>query len=359
VGGGNLHGASIALLRSRPPLSLPEDLTMKPMLLMALSVAITVTASGSRVPADDNPKAVHLCWFPRFSPDGSQVLCAHGNWEQKEGGEARLFSTNSGEVQHVFVHPRGVRSVAWSSKGTMLVTGSFWNGIRGFDLKSHRELFYIEKTWSAENLRISSDDKLLVVAFAIGDIRLYDLATRKETHLFFAAHDGAIWGMTLSPNDALVASGGKDNYANVFDLKTKKKVQSFKHPGEVNGVAFTPDNKYLVTGCSDKQIRAYDVATGELMGTYGGHIRGAVTDLQFTSDGKFLASAGVDGTVRIWDSSDLKNLTLKKTLKDHNNGVHGVAISPDDRYLVSAGWDEQVKMWDFKTGELLWTWKRK
>jgi WD40 repeat protein len=173
---------------------------VKTMLLMALSAVVTVTASGSRVPADDNPKAVHLCWFPRFSPDGSQVLCAHGKvWDQKEGGEARLFSAKNGEVQHVFQHPRGVRSVAWSPKGTMFVTGAYATGIRGFDANSHKQLFHIEKTSNVENLRISSDDKLLVASFTIGDIRLYDLATQKETHLFYAEHDGGIWGMTLSP----------------------------------------------------------------------------------------------------------------------------------------------------------------
>ena len=186
------------------------------------------------------------------------MLCAHGKvWDQKEGGEARLFSSKNGEVQHVFQHPRGVRTVAWSSKGTMFVTGAYATGIRGFDAKSYKQLFHIEKTSNVENLRISSDDKLLVASFTIGDIRLYDLATQKETHLFYAEHDGGIWGMTLAPNDALLASGGKDHYANVFDLKTKKKVQSFKHPNEVNGVLFTPNNKYLVTGCglADPRVR--------------------------------------------------------------------------------------------------------
>jgi WD40 repeat protein len=46
-------------------------------------------------------------------------------------------------------------------------------------------------------------------------------------------------------------------------------------------------------------------------------------------------------------------------LQAHNTQVFGVAVSPDDRRLGSAGWDGKLKMWDFKTGEVVWTWRRK
>src|SRR5262249_48354736 len=157
-------------------------------------------------------KVVRLVWFPRFSPDGALVLSAHGSWDQKEGGEARLFASKDGAVQHVFKHPRGVRTVAWSPKGTMFVTGAYGNGLGGFDVKTHKELFHLANNWNVENLRISSNDKILAASFAAGDVRLYDLATRKEAHLFPAAHKGGIWGMALAPNDTLLATAGKDTY---------------------------------------------------------------------------------------------------------------------------------------------------
>ena len=65
----------------------------------------------------------------------------------------------------------------------------------------------------------------------------------------------------MSPDGALFATGGKDNYANVYDLATRKRVQGLKHPGEVNGLAFTPDGKFLATGCTDARIRIFDAKT--------------------------------------------------------------------------------------------------
>ncbi len=342
---------------------------MKPICLTLVAAVLIAVASGPGVPAaqekkDDkkatpgDTKVVKRVWFPRFTPDGATVLTAHGGWDKKEGGEARLFAAKDGAVRHVFPHARGVRSVAWAPKGGLFVTGAYGDGIRGFDAKEKKELFHLAAGKSVDNVRITWDEKLLVVSFGSGDIRLYDLASRKQVHHFDVVHDGGVWGMALSADDALLVTGGKDNFANVFDLRTRKRLHVLKHPGEVNGLAFTPDGRHLATGCTDSRIRVYDTRTGERVALVKGHDRGTVTDLQFTSDGKLLASAGMDGTVRLWDTSDPKNPSETKVLKAHTGAAFGVAISPDDRLLVSAGWDDQVRMWDVKTGEPVWTWKR-
>lgn len=309
--------------------------------------------------ADNDAKVVRFVWFPRFSPDGTLVLSAHGSWVKKEGGEARLLAAKDGAEQHVFAHSRGVRTVVWSPKGTFFVTGGYGFGIRGFDVKGEKELFQLAGERQVENLRITSDDKLLAASFGNGDIRLYDLKSRKEVHHFDIAHEGGIWGMALAPNDNLLATGGKDSHVYVFDLGMRTRLLDLKHPGEVNGLAFTPDSRHLATGCTDSGIRIFDVKTGEQVALVTGHERGTVTDLQFTSDGKLLASAGIDGTVRLWDMSDLKNPSQKRVLKAHTGLAFGVAISPDDHRLVSVGWDDEIKMWDLQTGEVAWTWKRK
>jgi WD40 repeat protein len=344
---------------------------MKPICLALLSGALTIIAFGfvapgaaqdkkddKKAPPAGETKVVKRIWFPRFSPDGTTVLAAHGGWDKKESGEARLYKAKDGEVQHVFPHPRGVRTVAWSAKGTFFVTGAYGDGIRGFDVKECKELFHLATGQSVHNLRITSDDKLLAASVGTGGIRLYDLMTQKEVHRFDVVHEGGIWGMALAPNDNLLATASQDTHVFVLDIGTRKKLHDLKHLGEVNGVAFAPDSRHLATGCQDSRIRIFDVKTGERLALVKGHERGTVTDLQFTSDGKLLASSGADGTVRLWDVSDLKNPSEKAVLKAHTGAAFGVAISPDDRWLVSVGLDEQVKMWDLKTGEVAWTWKR-
>ena len=198
----------------------------------------------------------------------------------------------------------------------------------------------------------------LVATLGSGSIRVLELPSHKEVHVFKSAHNGGIWGMALSPSGKLLATAGRDTFVRVHDLTTLKKVYEFKHPGETNGVTFTPDNKRLLTGCTDGLIRVFDLETGKPVGELKGHEPGSVTDLVFTSDGKHLASCGSDSTVRLWDTTDLAKPRLNQTYSDHENIVFGVAFSPDNAALASVDWNDKVLVRNIAKGTELWSWKR-
>jgi WD40 repeat protein len=303
-------------------------------------------------------KPVSLIWFPRFSPDGKWLLTAHGHWDARQGGEVRMWEAATGKPKHVIAQPRGVRSVCWSPDSSYFVMGGYAGDMRVFATATGKQLHEANLGTNIEGVAITSDEKKLVATLGSGSIKVFELPSYQEVQTIKSAHNGGTWGMCLSPDGKLVASCGKDTFVRVHDLTTYQMVFEAKHSGETNGVVFTPDNKRVLTGCTDGVIRAFDIATGKQVSELKGHEGGSVTDLQFTSDGKRLASSGVDDTVRLWNTADLSKPKLEQTFSEHEGRVFGVAFSPDDSLLASVDWADKIVVWDLKKGAERWSWTR-
>jgi WD40 repeat protein len=148
---------------------------------------------------------------------------------------------------------------------------------------------------------------------------------------------------TVSADASTAAYKTQDGTPRVIDLATG--AERWSATTSVQALAFSPDGTLLACGPAwvrDTAIALFEVDSGREIGRLQGHRR-FVGDLVFRPDGKLLASASGDQTIRVWDMQTRRTL---RTLRGHELEVWKLALLPDQTTLVSGCKDGSVYFWD-------------
>lgn len=167
-------------------------------------------------------------------------------------------------------------------------------------------------------------------------------------------HSGFVQDLALSNNAEFAISASWDRSLRLWNLKNGETICKFLgHTKDVLSVAFSPDNRQIVSGGRDNQLKMWNVK-GECMFTME---RDCHTDwvscVRFSPapQSPLIVSGGWDNLVKVWSLTEFKCL---HTLKGHTSHVNSVTVSPDGSLCASAGKDGTAKLWDVNRGEHLY-----
>jgi WD40 repeat protein/predicted transcriptional regulator len=270
-----------------------------------------------------------------LSPDQAVIAAVDSD------GFVYLWQQDGTLVDRWSAHNQPSRTVAFSPDGQTLATAGEDGTVRLWQWQDGTLLQTLTGDHGIQSVLFSADGQTVMGGDEGGWLHHWSIDGTLLTST--QAHRGPILGLALDPAGQILAVASHDRTVSLWSvaaaLTELRRFEAQEEP--VNAIQFTPDGTYLITGGVDRDVYVW-TREGDLHNRLQGHT-GQVNTIATHPDGQTFATAGSDRTIRIWTP----HRPHIQTLRGHQARVNSVTASPTTEELASASDDGTVKLWRF------------
>lgn len=279
----------------------------------------------------------------KFSPDDTQLISYSAGdgrfclWEVKSG---RLLWVTKTEFIQRGDEYYNLKEFYWSENGNFIITKSMNGTYQTWNAKTGKILTISEAqpgikliSPNKKSLSITKDyDKISIANGVTKEIRRFG-----NNSAFDTSNDGT-----------MIAEGGGwgDASIRITEVTTGKSWWLDGHPSVIKTIAYSPDGKYLAVAGSDKNIYIFDVSKHALSKTLAGHTE-PVSFIAFNPDGKTLLSSSKDESLKVWDwqkGNLLQDIKFGRGIWDTKK----IEFTKDGKYFLTVD-EGTLQIWNAQT----------
>lgn len=302
-----------------------------------------------------------------FSPDGQFLASASSGgtlalWDIQAGGSlSKTLRSNAEFISKVAFSPDG-RTLASAGRDDTIhlwdvdeASNSFGQPLGGPLIGHPDNIWDLAFSPAGDRLASGGDDGVVL----LWDVNRSSGSFGRRLDTPLAGHDGPVYALAFSPDGATLATGGADDLVILWNMAADtplvRELARLGTNGTIDWAAFNPGQNWMTEPpIAQRSLTIWDI--DEASPSFGqpvgkplvGH-QLSINSAVFSPDGKLLASAGYDKTIRFWDV-DPASTTFAQPIGSPIEGFAGtifsVDFSPDGKLLASADYDRTIRLWN-------------
>lgn len=253
-------------------------------------------------------------------------------------------------------HDDAVLAAQFSPDGSHIVTASRDRTASLWDPKEAEQVAHFTEghQFLASVARFFADGAKLATAGGDGTVRIWDVASGGEERKFSGTGLQAV--LAIAPNGEWMVTGGRGGITQLFNITTGEQVARLGGEGaggtDITAAAIDPTGEWFATGNDGGEIVVWSYHGNEplLHANLRGH-NGRITGLKFSNDSTRLYSSSGDRTATHWDLAEKREVT--GGVMSHPEWVESLDLSADGRFVATACDDGTVRVWEVDSARIV------